>query len=160
MLELFAERATVAPAHPAEHRRERGGLPVGRLLLGGLAAAGVAWLISQRTEEVQVEYVEVVDLSPDADATIEDRYYPEDDNYESAGDFAGGMPYREGIEYSAPRGGATAGAAGGSAGLAGGGSRTSDAGLGYLGGSENPAPAGELGHGTGGMGTSLRPPSL
>ncbi len=160
MLELFAERATVAPPHPAEHRRDRGGLPVGRLLLGGLAAAGVAWFLNQRNEEAHVEYVEVVDMTPDADATIEDRYYPEDDNYESAGDFAGGMPYREGIEYSAPRGGATAGAAGGSAGLAGGGSRTSDAGLGYLGGSENPAPAGELGHGTGGMGTSLRPPSL
>jgi protease I len=165
MLELFAERATVAPPHPAEHRRERGGLPVGRLLLGGLAAAGVAWLISQRTEEVHVEYVEVVDLTPDADATVEDRYYPEDDDYESAGDFAGGMPYREGIEYSAPRGGATAGAAGGGLGFAGGGTgRTGEtpdsSGLGYLGGSESPAPAGELGHGTGGMGTSLRPPSL
>ncbi|HEX8319362.1 type 1 glutamine amidotransferase domain-containing protein [Longimicrobium sp.] len=161
MLELFAERATVAPPHPAEHRQERGGLPVGRLLLGGLAVAGVAWFLNQRNEEHAVEYVEVVDMTPDDDATIEDRYYPEDDDYESAGDFAGGMPYREGIEYTSPRaGGATAGAAGGSVGLAGGGSRTSDAGLGYLGGSEDSAPADGLGHGTGGTGTTLRPPSL
>jgi hypothetical protein len=165
MLELFAERATVAPPHPAEHREERGGLPVGRLLLGGLAVAGVAWFLNQRNEEAHVEYVEVVDMTPDADATIEDRYYPEDDNYESAGDFAGGMPYREGIEYTSPRAGATPGFAGSGPGFTGGGTAgasetPADSGLGYLGGSEDAAPAGGLGHGTGGMGTTLRPPSL
>jgi protease I len=155
MLELFAERQAVAPSHPAEHRRERGGLPLGKLLLGGLAAAGVAWLVTQRHDEIEVEYVEVVDLNPDGDATIEDRYYPEDDDYENAGDFAGGMPYREGVEYTATRGTAVVEGLGTPGGPG--------SGLEYVetpGSTGGAADAGGLGHGTGGMGTSLRPPSL
>ena len=151
MLELFGEYVRVAPQHPAERPRQRG-KPIGRMLLGGLAAAGVAWFVSQRllTEEETVEYVEVVDLSPRSGEVIEDRPYPEDDDYESAGDYAGGMPYREGVEYTAPRGHGTGAAAGG--GYAGG--------TGYSGGTTGTGASGGLGHGTGGMGTSLRPPSL
>lgn len=67
MLELFGERAAVAPPRPEysekrPRRRREGGLPIGKMLAGGLLAAGIAYLIREMKSEE--EYVEVVDLAP------------------------------------------------------------------------------------------------
>lgn len=106
MLNLFAEHVRITPrAGEAEHA-SGGGLPIGRMLLGGLAAAGIAYLVRNQLarEEQPLEYVEVVDLEPEV-VIIEDAYPP--DEYESEGAYAGGMPYRSGTEYSAGTGGYT-----------------------------------------------------
>lgn len=103
MLNLFAEHVRITPRSPEEEHHREGGLPIGRLLLGGLAAAGVAYLVRTQLarEEQPLEYVEVVDLEPEV-VIIEDAYPP--DEYESEGAYAGGMPYRSGTEYAAGTG--------------------------------------------------------
>jgi protease I len=64
MLELFAEHVPAVPRRPgyAERREEEGGLPLGKLLGGGLLAAAVAYGIQQllEREDEPHEYVEVL----------------------------------------------------------------------------------------------------
>ena len=102
MLELFAERVPVAPPAPEysesrpRRRRERS-FPVGRLIGGSVLAAGVAYLVREqirRESETPMEYVEVVDLSPDVPDTRLQADYVEEDLVHT-GEYAGGMPYRE-----------------------------------------------------------------
>ena len=108
MLELFAEHVPLAPSAPEyseraprpRPRRERS-LPIGRMLGGGVVAAGLAYLISQQLgRESEMEYVEVVDLEPDTVDVYDEVEF--DDDATLSGGFAGGMPYREGgPEYTA-----------------------------------------------------------
>jgi protease I len=189
MLNLFAEHVRITPRpSEAEHAKE-GGLPIGRMLLGGLAAAGIAYLVRNQLarEEQPLEYVEVVDLEPDV-VIIEDAYPPDD--YESEGAYAGGMPYRSGTEYSAGTGagytestgytgaaGTGYGAAGGTADLGGTGTGygatpgsvagapdVSGTGAGYVSPPDFNGPTGTAGTDEGdltrGAGTTYRPPSV
>jgi protease I len=101
MLELFAERVTEAPARPeyteTRPRRKRGGgAPVGKLLVGGVVAAGLAYLIREqlRREEGTLEYVEVVDLAPDQPAAVVEVDVVEFDA--EASGYTTGLPYGAG----------------------------------------------------------------
>lgn len=110
MLEMFAERVPEAPARPEyteqrpRRRRERN-VPVGKVLTGGLLAAGAAYLIREqlRREHDTLEYVEVVDLTPDRPDTVIVDVVDEDATL--AGGFTSGMPYGAGAGTSAGTGG-------------------------------------------------------
>lgn len=117
MLELFAERVAVAPPRPEytqerpRRRRERN-VPVGKLLSGTLLAAGAAYLIREqlRREHETMEYVEVVDLTPDTpDAVLQVDVVDEDSTLAPTG-FTSGMPYGAGA-------GTNAGVVGGTTGM-------------------------------------------
>ncbi len=109
MLELFAERVAVAPERPEyterrpRRRRERN-VPVGRLLAGTALAAGVAYLIREqmRTESEQLEYVEVVDLTPDRpDTVVVDVAVVDEDATVVPTGYTSGMPYGAGAGTNA-----------------------------------------------------------
>jgi len=102
MLDLFAERVPLAPERPeySERRprrhRARGDAPVGKLLTGGLLAAGAAYLIRQQLlrEETTVEYVEVVDLAPDREDAYVEVDVVEEELVPTG--YASGLPYGSG----------------------------------------------------------------
>jgi protease I len=110
MLEMFAERVPEAPARP-EYTEQRPGrrrehnVPVGKMLTGGLLAAGAAYLIREqlRREHDTLEYVEVVDLSPDRPDTVVVDVVDADATL--AGGFTSGMPYGAGAGTSVGTGG-------------------------------------------------------
>jgi protease I len=115
MLELFAERVSVAPDRPEylerrpRRRRERNMAGMGKALGGSLLAAGAAYLLREqlRREEETLEYVEVVDLTPDRpDAVVEVSVIDEDATLANTG-YASGMPYGAGAGTSAGVVGAT-----------------------------------------------------
>jgi protease I len=111
MLELFAERVPEAPARPEyteqrpRRRRERN-VPVGKVLTGGLLAAGAAYLIREqlRREHETLEYVEVVDLTPDRPDTVVVDVVDTDATLADGG-FTSGMPYGAGAGTSVGTGG-------------------------------------------------------
>lgn len=105
MLELFAERVTTAPPRPEytekrpRRHRARGGAPVGKMLAGTVLAAGAAYLIREqlRREHETLEYVEVVDLTPDRpDAVVEVTVVDEDATLAPTG-YTSGLPYGAGV---------------------------------------------------------------
>lgn len=117
MLELFAEHVPAAPPRPAysesrPRRRERD-VPVGRLLTGGVLAAGIAYLVREQLRRENEEYVEVVDLAPGrADSTVEVTV-TEEESLAPTG-YTSGMPYGAGAGTGAGVGSpAGAGAMGG-----------------------------------------------
>ncbi|HEX6039884.1 type 1 glutamine amidotransferase domain-containing protein [Longimicrobium sp.] len=118
MLELFAERMPVAPPRPEyterrpRRRRERN-VPVGRLLAGTVLAAGAAYLIREqlRREHETMEYVEVVDLTPDTPDVVVDVAVVDEDATLSGTGYTSGMPYGAGAGTNAGLG-ASAGLAG------------------------------------------------
>jgi protease I len=110
MLELFAERVTLAPPRPEytekrpRRHRARGGAPAGKLLAGSVLAAGAAYLIREqlRREHETLEYVEVVDLTPDRpDAVVEVDVVDEDATLATTG-YTSGMPYGTGAGTATP----------------------------------------------------------
>jgi protease I len=109
MLDMFAERVPEAPARPEyteqrpRRRRERN-VPVGKVLTGGLLAAGAAYLVREqlRREHESLEYVEVVDLTPDRPDTVvvdEVVMVDEDATLADSG-YTSGMPYGAGAGTS------------------------------------------------------------
>ncbi|HST60436.1 MAG TPA: DJ-1/PfpI family protein, partial [Longimicrobium sp.] len=119
MLDLFAERVPQAPDRPEytekrpRPRRERN-VPIGKMLTGGLVAAGAAYLIREqlrREHEQPLEYVEVVDLTPDRPDTVvvdEVVMVDADATLVDSG-FTSGMPYGAGAGTNAGTSGAAAG---------------------------------------------------
>lgn len=114
MLELFAERVHLAPERPEyaeqrpRRRRERNLPALGTVLGGGLLAAGAAYLIREqlRREEETLEYVEVVDLTPDRpDVTV--RVDVVDETELEPTGYTSGLPYGAGAGTSAGVVGAT-----------------------------------------------------
>ena len=99
MLEMFAERVAQAPSRPEyteqrpPRRRERN-VPVGKMLTGGLLAAGAAYLIREqlRREHDTLEYVEVVDLTPDTPDTVVVDMVDQDATLAANG-YTSGLPY-------------------------------------------------------------------
>jgi protease I len=125
MLELFGERVSMAPPRPEyseerpRRRRERN-VPVGKMLAGGLLAAGAAYLVREqiRREHEEMEYVEVVDLTPEQpDAVVEVTVTDEDATLASTG-YSSGMPYGAGTGVGTAGGtlGADVGTGGGTMG--------------------------------------------
>ena len=119
MLELFAERLAAAPPRPEyseerpRRRRERS-LPLGRMLSGGLLAAGAAYLVREqlRREHETTEYVEVVDLTPGRpDVVVDVAVVDEDATLANTG-YTSGLPYGAGADTSADVVGGTAGGMG------------------------------------------------
>ena len=127
MLELFAERVPQAPERPeyTEQRprpRREHGAPIGKVLTGGLVAAGAAYLIRElllREHEQPMKYVEVVDLTPDRpDTVVVDEVVMVDADATLADSgFTSGMPYGAGAGTNVGTGGATAGGLGTPGGL-------------------------------------------
>ena len=111
MLELFAEHGSMAPARPEygerrpRRRRERTLAPVGKALGGSLLAAGAAWLIREqlRREEQTLEYVEVVDLTPDTPDAVVVVAQVDEAELEPTG-YSSGMPYGTGAMGAANTG--------------------------------------------------------
>jgi protease I len=158
MLELFAERVPAAPERPEytetapRPRGERGGAPVGKMVLGGLLTAGAAYLIREqlRREHETVEYVEVVDLAPDRpDVIVETDVV---DTELAPTGYTSGVPYGTGIGTATTTGaGFTAAGTGTGLGGTGTGAGTGE----YVGtdvraGNGGTGPAGYGGTGTGG----------
>jgi protease I len=114
MLELFAERVPEAPARPEytekrpRPRRERN-VPIGKMLTGGLLAAGAAYLVREqlRREHETLEYVEVVDLTPDhPDAVVVDEVVMVDADATLADSgYSSGLPYGAGAGTNVGTGG-------------------------------------------------------
>jgi protease I len=115
MLEMFAERVSTAPSRPEyteqrpRLRRERN-VPVGKVLTGGLLAAGAAYLVREqlRREHDTLEYVEVVDMTPDRPDTVVVDVYDEDATLAGEG-YSSGMPYGAGAGTNVGTGGMVGG---------------------------------------------------
>jgi protease I len=156
MLEMFAERVPQAPDRPEyseqrpRRRRERS-VPIGKMLTGGLVAAGAAYLIREqlrREHEQPLEYVEVVDLTPERpDIVVVDEVVMVDEDATLADSgFSSGMPYGAGAGTNVGTGGATAGGLGTSGGL----------GAGVAGGVGTTGGSGGMGTGPEYVGTDVR----
>jgi protease I len=150
MLHLFHEHVRITPRMgQEEHHEERGGLPLGRMLLGGLAAAGIAYLVRAQLqrEEQPLEYVEVVDLEPEV-VIIEDAY-PSDAVLDRAAAYDGEVAYDANARY--PTADASAGYTGTAGTGLGGGGLGDSTGGGYAGAGYT----GTAGTGLGGASTGL-----
>ena len=119
MLDLFAERVPQAPDRPEyteqrpRRRRERS-VPIGKMLTGGLVAAGAAYLIREqlrREHEQPLEYVEVVDLTPDRPDTVVVDVVDADATLADSG-YSSGMPYGAGAGTNVGTSGANLGGLG------------------------------------------------
>lgn len=117
MLELFGERVAQAPDRPEytverpRRRRERN-VPVGKLLTGSLLAAGAAYLVREqlrREHEQPLEYVEVVDLTPDQPDTVMRVDVVAEDATLAPTGYTSGLPYGSGLGTSAGVGAGLAG---------------------------------------------------
>lgn len=118
MLDLFAERVARAPERPeyTEQRpplRGERGVPVGKVLTGGLLVAGAAYLIREqlRREHETLEYVEVADRTPGRPDTAVVEVYDEDATLAGEG-YTSGLPYGAGAGTHVGTGGAVAGGLG------------------------------------------------